>query len=132
MPDGHFSRDGQRRLLMVALGRQRVGKTALLNTIVQYFRTEGNEIEVWNAGQHVPFHSAPDASSQTVGFAGSQVAVRYPTHEVNGFLEALFPTGSTAWIAADLVRPYHSNLDPTAKCIPVIMANGKQGFSYPH
>jgi hypothetical protein len=81
---------------------------------------------------HVPFHSAPDASSQTVGFAGSQVAVRYPTHEVNGFLEALFPTGSTAWIAADLVRPYHSNLDPTAKCIPVIMANGKQGFSYPH
>jgi len=57
MPDGHFSRDGRRRLLMVALGRQRVGKTALLNTIVQYFRAEGNEIEVWNADQQNRTHS---------------------------------------------------------------------------
>jgi hypothetical protein len=81
---------------------------------------------------HVPFYSAPDLSSQTVGFAGSQVAVREPTHEVNGFLEALFPTGAKVWVAANYLRPYHSTLDPTAKCIPVIMANGRQGFSYPH
>jgi hypothetical protein len=81
---------------------------------------------------HVPFYSAPDSSSRAVGFAGSQVAVRYPTHEVNGFVEALFPSGATAWIAVNYVRPYHSALDPTAKCVPVIMANGRQGFSYPH
>lgn len=66
MPDGHFSRDGQRRLLLVALGRQRVGKTALLNTAVQYFHAQGNEIEVWNADQQNRTHSLstffPDAS----------------------------------------------------------------------
>jgi hypothetical protein len=66
MPDGHFSRDGRRRLLLVALGRQRVGKTALLNTIVQYFRAQGSEIEVWNADQQNRTHSLstffPDAS----------------------------------------------------------------------
>jgi hypothetical protein len=81
---------------------------------------------------HVPFYSAPDASSQAVGYAGSQVAVRYPTHQVNGFVEALFPTGSSVWIAASYLRPYHSTLDPTARCVPVVMANGKQGFTYPH
>jgi hypothetical protein len=66
MPDGHFSRDGRRRLLLVALGRQRVGKTALLNTVVQYFRAEGSEIEVWNADLQNRTHSLstffPDAS----------------------------------------------------------------------
>jgi hypothetical protein len=68
MPDGHFSRDGRRRLLMVALGRQRVGKTALLNTIVQYFRAEGNEIEVWNADQQNRTHSL-DAGGGLTGFS---------------------------------------------------------------
>jgi hypothetical protein len=65
MPEGHFSQDGRRRLLLVALGRQRVGKTALLNTIVQYFRAAGSEIEVWNADQQNRTHSLstffPDA-----------------------------------------------------------------------
>jgi hypothetical protein len=67
MPDGQFARDGRRRLLLVALGRQRVGKTALLNTVVQYFRAEGSEIEVWNADQQNRTHSLstffPDAST---------------------------------------------------------------------
>jgi hypothetical protein len=66
MPESHFSQDGRRRLLLVALGRQRVGKTALLNTIVQYFRAAGSEIEVWNADQQNRTHSLstffPDAS----------------------------------------------------------------------
>src|ERR1700753_4124419 len=66
MPDGHFSRDGRRRLLLVALGRQRVGKSAVLNTVVQYFRAGGSEVVVWNADQHNRTHSLstffPDAS----------------------------------------------------------------------
>jgi hypothetical protein len=66
MPDSQFSRDGQGRLLRGALGRQRVGKTAVLNTVVQYFRAQGSEIEVWNADQQHRTHSLstffPDAS----------------------------------------------------------------------
>jgi hypothetical protein len=65
MPDGHFSGNAHRPLLLVALGRQRVGKTALLNTIVQYYRGLGSEIEVWNADQQNRTHSLstffPDA-----------------------------------------------------------------------
>ena len=71
MPDGHLSQNECRRLLLVALGRQRVGKTALLNTVVQYFRSQGSEIEVWNADQQNRTHSLstffPDASAPPEG-----------------------------------------------------------------
>jgi hypothetical protein len=38
-------------ILWIALGRQRVGKTVLLNTTVQYFCGLGNPIRVWNADE---------------------------------------------------------------------------------
>ena len=49
MPDGQIQMRPVNRLpiLWIALGRQRVGKTALLNTAVQYFRTQGNPVRVW-------------------------------------------------------------------------------------
>ena len=66
MPDGNFHPAGDRSLLWVALGRQRVGKTALLNTTIQYFRALGSHIEIWNADQQNRTHSLstffPDAS----------------------------------------------------------------------
>ena len=56
MPDGHTP-SSKRSRLWVAVGRQRVGKTALLNTAVQYFRALGSHIEVWNADQQNRTHS---------------------------------------------------------------------------
>jgi hypothetical protein len=122
MPDGHFLRDGRRRLLLVALGRQRVGKTALLNTIVQYFRAEGSEIEVWNADQQNHTHSLstffPDAA----------------TPPESGLVD------SRAWIERKLKeqaeRGYHAVLDAgggftgfssLVEDVPVISALGAQG-----
>ena len=65
MPDGQDFKNPSRYVLWVAVGRQRVGKTALLNTAVQYFRGLGSEIEVWNADQQNRTHSMstffPDA-----------------------------------------------------------------------
>lgn len=57
MPDGHVGKVEQRPLLWVASGRQRVGKTTLLNAAVQYFRALGSHIEVWNADQQNRTHS---------------------------------------------------------------------------
>ena len=62
MPDGHKSRTDQRSLLWIALGRQRVGKTALLNAAVQYFRALGCHIEIWNADQQNRTHASPRSS----------------------------------------------------------------------
>lgn len=41
---------GDRRpLLIFVVGRQRVGKTTLLNTVVQFVRAHGGDMAVWNA-----------------------------------------------------------------------------------
>ena len=67
-------------ILWIALGRQRVGKTALLNMAVQYFRSLGNPVRVWNADQQNRSHTIslffPDAEEATgVGIEDGKVWV---------------------------------------------------------
>jgi hypothetical protein len=81
---------------------------------------------------HVPYYSQPTNSSPIAGYASAQVAVKTPIHNVNGFDEAIFPNGGIVWIQASILKDYHSLGDPTAKCVPVLMSNGRQGFDYPH
>jgi hypothetical protein len=88
--------------------------------------------QIMDPNVHIPFRSAPSDSAPVVGFASAQVAIKMPRHEINGYLQARFLTGAKVWIKADLVRPYHSLGDPSAKCVPVIMSNGRSGFDYPH
>jgi hypothetical protein len=57
MPDGQMRPVDRLPILWVALGRQRVGKTALLNAAVQYFRAQGNPMRVWNADQQNRSHT---------------------------------------------------------------------------
>jgi hypothetical protein len=57
MPDGQMRPMDRLPILWVALGRQRVGKAALLNTAVQYFRAQGNPVRVWNADQQNRSHT---------------------------------------------------------------------------
>lgn len=47
----------RRPVITIALGRQRVGKTALLNTMGQFYRERGCPVEVWNADQQNRSHS---------------------------------------------------------------------------
>lgn len=77
MPDGHNVPTIPPSLLRVALGRQRVGKTALLDAAIQCFRGLGSRIEVWNADQQNTTHSLstffPDAAVPgTGGLADAQ------------------------------------------------------------
>lgn len=41
--------EDRRPILIIVVGRQRVGKTTLLNTTVQFLRAHGGEVVVWNA-----------------------------------------------------------------------------------
>ena len=88
-----------------------------------------SEEQAKNFDVHVPVRAQPAANAPEVGWAAATVAVRDPLHVVNGFTEALFPTGATVWIASNRLRPYS---DPHAKCVPSLMSNGKPGFAYPH
>ncbi len=52
-----ISKLGRRPIITVALGRQRVGKTAFLNTMAQYYRERRCPVQVWNADQQNRSHS---------------------------------------------------------------------------
>ncbi len=97
MPDGHFPRDGRRRLLLVALGRQRVGKTALLNTVVQYFRADGSQIEIWNADQQNRTHSL------STFFSDASVPPEGGLADTRGWIEGM--------LKDQVERGYHAVLD---------------------
>jgi hypothetical protein len=50
--------EGDRRpVLIIAVGRQRVGKTAVLNTTIQFVRKHGANVEIWNADTLNASHS---------------------------------------------------------------------------
>jgi len=80
----------------------------------------------------VPVRAAPDAKAPRAGWAAITVAVRSPAHEVNGFQEMLSPNGTHVWIASKDITTWSSLADPTARCVPSMMSNGKPGFAYPH
>ena len=49
--------EARRPVLMIAVGRQRVGKTVFLNTSIQFFRRHGAKVEIWNADTLNASHS---------------------------------------------------------------------------
>jgi hypothetical protein len=81
---------------------------------------------------HEPVYSQPSAQAPVVGYAGLQVAIPDPPQVVNGFEQALFANGAAVWIRASDLKAYRSLGDPTARCVPVRLSNGRLGFSYPH
>lgn len=52
-----FSDNSRRPVLMIAVGRQRVGKTAFLNTTAQFVRAHGGNVVIWNADTLNKTHS---------------------------------------------------------------------------
>lgn len=76
---------------------------------------------------HVTLRSSPSSSAPEAGWAGSIVIVREPPVSQNGFLSVLKPNGQRAWILADMVKAYHPVADPTAKCMPEVLPNGRIG-----
>jgi len=76
----------------------------------------------------VPVYAGPSTTSGRVGNASAIVIAKSPLHIVNGFAEMLFPNGAAVWIDAKMLRPYHSESNPTAHCTPSLMSNGKPGL----
>lgn len=86
------------------------------------------EQQLASTSTHVAVRSAPSVEAPEVGWAGDVVVVKEPVQPTNGFLQMLFPTGRTVWIAQSDVRPYKSLSDPGATCVPEFLPNGRVGF----
>jgi hypothetical protein len=71
MPHGQIGIPGEKGVLVVVAGRQRVGKTTVANALVQYLGGLGCRFEVWNADQQNRSHSLssffPDALTPPPG-----------------------------------------------------------------
>ncbi len=122
MPDGHIAPADNRSRLWIALGRQRVGKTALLNATVQYARALGSHVKIWNADQQNRTHSL------STFFADAAVPPD------GGLADSRF------WIEGQLVdqvrRHYHAVLDAgggwtgfssLVQDVPVLQSLAEQG-----
>jgi hypothetical protein len=77
----------------VALGRQRVGKTVVLNAAVQYFRTQASAVKIWNADQQNRSHSLsrffPD-EAETVTGAGLRLGKEWIERQLEQLIEQRF------------------------------------------
>jgi hypothetical protein len=80
---------------------------------------------------HIAVRAEPSTDSKPIGYASETVAIQTPAKPVNGFLRAMFPTGREVWIAAGDVKPWHAAANPSARCVPVVKADGRIGFEYP-
>jgi len=124
MPDTHVPQCPSRPLLWVATGRQRVGKTALLNAAVQYFRAAGSEIAVWNADEQNRTHSLstffPDAEvPPSGGLADTRAWIEERlAHQAAGGYHAVLDAGGG-------FTGFSSLLDD----VPVVEALGAQGVN---
>jgi hypothetical protein len=49
--------EARQPVLIIAVGRQRVGKTTMLNVMIEMFRSHGADIEIWNADLHNRTHT---------------------------------------------------------------------------
>ena len=110
MSNAQISAASRPPILWIALGRQRVGKTVLLNTAVQYFRGLGNPIRVWNADQQNRSHTLsaffPDAEEIVGGGIEDSVAwmeARIEDQITNGY-DAVLDVGGGVTGFAKLVQ----------------------------
>lgn len=84
----------RRPIITIAFGRQRVGKTAVLNTVGQYYRERGCPVQVWNADQQNRSHSLSTffADAQTVPAGGLDDGKKW----IEARFEELVATGCDA------------------------------------
>ena len=137
MPDGQIRAADRPPILWIALGRQRVGKTVLLNTAVQYFRGLGNPLRVWNADQQNRSHTLslffPDAEEVTGsgiedGMAWTEARI---VHQIAHGYDAVLDVGGGATGFAKLVQevPLLDALDSSSLWSSVSSAPGRSGLT---
>ena len=76
-------------VLFMAVGRQRVGKTVLLNTVIQYVRSKGVDLEIWNADTMNASHSLSlfHGDAKAPGSARQEDVKRWLQHRFEDMVE---------------------------------------------
>ena len=90
----------------------------------------------WNGEGPMPLpvyvYAGPQSSAAQIGVAGGSIIVRDPVHSMDGRTQMIFADGRTVWIATDAIAPWHAVSNPSARCSPVLLSNGRYGFQTNH
>ena len=78
-----------------------------------------------------PVLATPRANAPKIGDTSSVVIVADPVRAENGYVSILMLNGRPGWVQASKLKPYHSVSNPSARCVPSMMSNGKPGFAFP-
>lgn len=72
----------------------------------------------------------PSSGAREIGQTAAQVIVYDPVRTENGFVEVLALSGQSGWVQSSQLIPYRSVSNPSARCIPSMMSNGRPGFAF--
>jgi len=90
----------------------------------------------WNGEGPMPLpvyvYAGPQANAAQIGVAGGSVIVPDPVRPTDGRTQMIFADGRTVWIAIDAIAPWHAVSNPSARCSPVLLSNGRYGFQTNH
>ena len=78
-----------------------------------------------------PVMQQPSPTAPKLGVAGAIVITADPARLTNGYAAVLMPDGRSGWVQADRLHLYHNAANPTVRCVPSMMSNGKPGFAFP-
>lgn len=77
-----------------------------------------------------PVFAEPNASAARIGVATASVIAKDPPVRRNEFQEVLHMDGRPGWIKASMLKPWRNLSNPSVRCTPAMMSNGRPGFDY--
>lgn len=86
--------------------------------------------QVGNPNVNVPVRDAPSMSSHVSSLAPSIIIAPASQQPTDGFFQILLPDRQRGWVPATAVRPWKSPTNPSRRCIPSVMSNGRVGFDF--
>jgi len=77
-------------------------------------------------------YAEPSRSASVLGNASAIVITADPIRKANGYTAVLTLSGKPGWVESDKLAAYSSVTNPSARCVPSVMSNGRYGFAFPH
>lgn len=90
------------------------------------------EREMFDPSAAPPVMAAPSPNAQKIGAPSSVVITEDPVRSENGYIAMLMPNGQKGWVIAAKLRPYRNATNPSTRCIPAIMSDGRPGLTFRH
>ena len=84
-------------------------------------------VQAWDGLPHIK--TAPTRDAEPIAMASAVIFAVSPLHVENGYVEVRTYRNTEGWLPKALLTPYHSQLDPNAKCIPSLRSDGSLGIA---